>query len=122
MTHPTTPELPDELKDVDYLWYESDPVIEELVNDFIKKATPNSFAHYVDDDENDGQLLRTQLTKYLEIRLAQKDAACERRVEEAVKAERKRIVDRAKTHYYPDALKYLIDEIEESLTPLKEGT
>jgi len=51
-----------EAEELDYFEVETDPVIDELVNRFIKQALPDSYPHYVDNDENAAQLLRVQLS------------------------------------------------------------
>ncbi len=57
----------EEFENIDYFEVETNSIINKLVNDFIKKAIPNLYPHYADNDENDGQKLRVQLTKLLSL-------------------------------------------------------
>lgn len=52
-------------EDIEYYGVKTNPIIDKLVNAFIENALPDLYAHYTDDDENAGQLLRVQLSKLL---------------------------------------------------------
>ena len=53
------------IEDIEYFEVETDTRVDELINNFIKKWLPESYAHLVDTDENDGQRLRVQLSALL---------------------------------------------------------
>jgi hypothetical protein len=52
----------EEILNVDYFEVETDKKVDYLVNSFILQAIPESYAHYVDTDEQAAQKLRVQLT------------------------------------------------------------
>lgn len=65
MNHTKQTDKTRKIEDIDYFEVEVNPIVEKLVNDFIKKAIPELYSHYVDNDENAAQLLRVQLTALL---------------------------------------------------------
>ncbi len=56
----------EELKDIEYFHGNVDPVVEVLLDKFLKEWTGSSYPHLADTDENEGQRLRVQLTTLIE--------------------------------------------------------
>jgi hypothetical protein len=62
MTPINNNQMSEELEDIEYFEVETNPIVDKLVNDFIKENIPNLFAHFSDTDENDAQRLRVRLS------------------------------------------------------------